>query len=605
MFGPDVRTKLRRLVREVDPFAMALAVGSFALPGAFAASHALASPEIDRDRAVLRVLGGAATGELRALDAIFARPFLLLPFGEPATRAAWAAATATAAFGFASYRIGIHLGHRLDGERTEGSPRLLAFVAFLASLLASFATITQLEGSVCGGATLGALLALAPIWVWLETAPGPARALRTALTLGLAATYEPLVGAFAFALLVPSLASRTSAVALRSPRTLFAIALGLGAAALPPLAAFARRRASPELVLPGGLLAHPVSESYQLGTRVPWTTALRELGLVAPVLAAVGVVATLHRERRLGVGLALATLIGFGAIRAGATAEPTHAAAVVVAAVGSAALLAGAGTYELLRRVVGARIPFARFSAALLALLFAAIAARSADDASLAVDARAKAPTTAWERVFAAHFGAGSVVLVPRRDAYEHVLGARARGLLAHDVHVVPTFDTAGPAAIAALRVEPKLAGVLRDVALDGVPGEYALSELAAVRDVFLFYDPSFSRTVARHCVASGLGLRFSVEPRGASDRRAARESGAGDLASLSESLATFSDLRATTVGLLRLRAIAAAAADDREELAWTLADVRKLSPKDDLATRVAPPKPKVEPTALKANARR
>lgn len=574
------------------------------LPGVFAARHALAAPDLDRDRAVLRVLGGAATGVFRALDSIVARPVLMLPLSTPAVRAAWVSAAMLALFCVALFRLGLAVGRRIDAKSEPDALRTI--VALVGALLAGFATVSQMEASVCGGASLGAFLAVAPAWAWVDGRPGAARTLRTALLFGLAATYEPLVGAVATALLLPLVASARQIASLRHPRFAFALSAGICVAALPPLMALLRRRVAPELELPGGIFAHPVAESYQLGTKNPWPLVLRELGVVAIAFAAVGAGFTVFRDRRLGAGLVLAAAVGFGGVRLGAAASEEHAAAAVLAALGVASVLTAAGMYALVSRVSSARIPFARASATLLVLFDLAIVTRSADDASLALAIRNGAPTEAWERSFAGGFSPAAVVLVPRRDVYEHALAARARGHLDHSVVLVPLFDAGGSAAIAALRVEPKLSGILRDIALEGAPSEYALSELATAREVDVVFDRTWSRSVARHFVPAGLSLRFSIEPRGASDRRAAREAGLADLQSLSTTVKDHAELRAATVSLLRLRAIGAAIAEDREATTLALADVRLVAPKDDLATRVAPPPPalaKAEP--LQAHPRR
>lgn len=586
-----MRSRASQAARTFEAVAAALAA---LLPGAFAARHALASPDLDRDRAVLRVLGGAATGVFRSLDSIVARPVLLLPLATPAIRAAWVSAAMLALFCVALFRIALAVGRRIDDKPEPDALRTL--VALVGALLAGFATVSQMEASVCGGASLGAFLTVAPAWAWVDGRPGAARTLRTALLFGLAATYEPLVCGVAAGLLLPLVASPRQIASLRHPRFAFALSAGICVAALPPLMALLRRRVAPELELPGGIFAHPIAESYQIGTRNPWPLVSRELGMVAVAFAAVGAAFTILRARRLGIGLVVATALGFAAVRLGAAAGEEHAAAAVLGAIGTASVLTAAGMYALTARVSAARVPFARASATLLVLFDLAIVARSADDATLALAVRNGAPTDAWERSFAGGFSPGAIVLVPRRDVYEHALAARTRGALDRTVLLVPLFDAGGSAAISALRAEPKLSGVLRDIALEGAPSEYALSELATAREVDVVFDPAWSRSVARHFVPAGLSLRFSIEPRGASDRRAARESGLADLQSLATTVKDHGDLRAATVMLLRLRAIGAAIADDREATTLALADVRLVAPKDDLATRVAPPPPKVEP---------
>lgn len=140
-----------------------------------------------------------------------------------------------------------------------------------------------------------------------------------------------------------------------------------------------------------------------------------------------------------------------------------------------------------------------------------------------------------------------------------------------------------------ALAHEAKLVPFWRDIELEGEPGEWSLSSLAAGRPLAVSYDPKWGRELARHLVPLGLVTRFAPEPRGASDRRRALDDLLPQRARLLEAIAKPRDpelLDATTI-LLRARAIALAASGDRDLLGRGLEDLFAFSPGDRIATEI------------------
>jgi len=69
---------------------------------------------------------------------------------------------------------------------------------------------------------------------------------------------------------------------------------------------------------------------------------------------------------------------------------------------------------------------------------------------------------------------------------------------------------------------EPALSLLLRDVAMDGTPGELAISRLADSRPLYGEMDPSWNAKIAAHLAPDGLWLRVHAQPQGLSDRKLA-----------------------------------------------------------------------------------
>lgn len=554
-------------------------------PALFAVLHRLAVPDAAHDLAVLRAVGGGYTGLLRALDTVLAWPLLLVPAGTPAHRAALAAVVATGAFGLCLFVLVRGVVRASMPDATRLGPLL----GLASSLVATLGTSVQLEGTVAGGAVLGALLAVAPMVAFVTGPDQGARRVRTAFLLGLAASYEPGLGLMGLAFVAAhALASRTWKVSLREGGVL--VLAGLSGLAplllplsrlrsLPELAASVSRFASP-LGEPG-LGHHPSVRAYFFG----------ELGVVALAFAALGVFALLRERasRPVGLGLTLAAALGVGLVALGAPAGPTRYASATLATVGLASVLAGSGMLALARFVQNTRVPFAGASAAMILLLELAIPARGADDASLALASRRKNAEAGvrWATFAFDGLPPESAVLVLDPALFHRALALRAQGAWRGNLLLVPLFDVGGPAAGPALVKEPRLGSLYRDMALYGAPEEYSLSQLSAVRPVVGSFDVHWDRRLARHLVAVGLFNRYSIEPRGSSDRRLARDERAVDLAERSREAANDPELRQVTATMLRARAIAAGAMGEREWIARTLDDLRVVAPDDDVAARL------------------
>ena len=154
------------------------------------------------------------------------------------------------------------------------------------------------------------------------------------------------------------------------------------------------------------------------------------------------------------------------------------------------------------------------------------------------------------------------------------------------DLLVVPTFAMPSRATDRALKAEPKLAPLYRDIALGSTPEELSLATLATDRPLLAGFDPRWDRGLARHFVPVGLTTRFEPEPRGVSDRRRGLDAftpGKDRLVRVAIAKRD-ADLASATATLLRGRAIGMAACGERDVLSRALDDLRPFAPDDAVA---------------------
>jgi hypothetical protein len=154
------------------------------------------------------------------------------------------------------------------------------------------------------------------------------------------------------------------------------------------------------------------------------------------------------------------------------------------------------------------------------------------------------------------------------------------------DLLVVPTFALPSRVTDRALKAEPRLAPLYRDVALGDTPEELSLAQLASQRPLLSGFDPRWDRNLARHFVPVGLTSRFEPEPRGSSERRRALDvfDASKDRLVRVAIAKRDPDLATVTASLLRRRAIGVAACGERDVLARALDDLRPFAPDDSVA---------------------
>ena len=541
----------------------------------------------------MRVVGLGWGGIFRALDVIVAAPLVLAPVGTRALRAGLASALVTGACGALAFLIARRLAHAV--RPTAGSSSLVSAVSGVAALSAVLAPAWQVEASAPGGTVVGALLVLLSLVLAhvpvadaspVEDEKGDLPAL--AFVLGLAASYEPLVFAAALAAASPwaQWAVRTRGLDRRA--LVFATpAFALGLLPLALGAALSRR--VPEIAVSA---VKPFASSIGAHAGPSVTVgafALAEIGTLILVAAAGGGVlsALVPAARRSVASLLGVIAVGAIGIVFRVPVGPSHVAAVVLAATVAVHALAAIALVSAVIAISTARVPFAHASAALVVVLELVLPVRAADETLSRRDARAPRAAGIWTEAAWGAAPPAAVVLVSAPMTMLRIAAARATGEMRADLLVVPTFAMPSRATDRALKAEPKLAPLYRDIALGSTPEELSLTTLATDRPLLAGFDPRWDRGLARHFVPVGLTTRFEPEPRGASDRRRGLEAftPAKDRLVRVAVARRDADLASATATLLRGRAIGMAACGERDVLSRALDDLRPFAPDDAVAS--------------------
>ena len=560
------------------------------VPAALGASGAASAAPASHDEAVVRVVGLGWTGVFRALDAVVAAPFMLAPIGTRALRAGLASALVAGACGALTFLIARRLARAV--RPAAGSRHLITAVSGVAALSAVLAPAWQVEAAAPGGTVVGALLVLAA----LALAQGRGAAEKSdvgelpalAFVLGLSASYEPLVLAAAFVAVLPWLERAVRARSLdRGALVHAAPAFALGLLPLALGGVLVRR--VPEIAV-SAVKPFASSIGAQAGPHVAvGAFALAEIGTLILVAGAAGAVlgALVPAARRWLASLLGVIAVGGVGIMLRVPASPTHIAAVILAATAAVHVLAAVALASAVIAISTARVPFAQASVALVVVLELVLPVRAADETLSRRDTRAPRASTIWNEVAWGAAPAAAVVLVSDPVTMRRVAAARATGEMRADLLVVPTFSMPSRATDRALKAEPKLAPLYRDIALGSTPEELSLATLATDRPLLAGFDPRWDRGLARHFVPVGLTTRFEPEPRGASDRRRALEAftpGKERLVRVAVAKRD-ADLASATATLLRGRAIGMAACGERDVLSRALDDLRPFAPDDAVAS--------------------
>jgi len=554
------------------------------VPAALGASGAMSSAPASHDEAVVRAVGVGWTGVFRALDVIVAAPLMLVPIGTRALRAGLASALVAGACGAIAFVIARRLAHAV--RPASSSPRLVSAVAAVAVLSAVLAPVWQIEAAAPGGAVVGALIVM--VAVALAGAGARVTATAIAFVAGIAASYEPLVFLAVIAAVAPWIEQAWRGRSI-DRRAGIDAALGFGLGLLPLGLGIALSRRTPEIAVSA---ARPFASS--IGERAGahasiGAFAATEIGTLMLVAAAAGavLVGLVPAARRALASLLCVIAVGLVGISLGAASGPSHVASVVLAATCAVHVLAAVALVAAVIAISKLRVPFAEASAALVVVLELVLPVRAADETLSRRETRASHAASVWTEVAWGPAPPAAVVLVSDPVTMRRIAASRATGEMRADLLVVPTFALPSRASDRALKAEPKLAPLYRDIALGSTPEELSLATLATQRPLLAGFDPRWDRGLARHFVPVGLTTRFEPEPRGSSDRRRGLDAFTPGKERLIRVAVARRDpeLAAATAALLRGRAIGMAACGERDVLSRALDDLRPFAPDDAVAS--------------------
>jgi hypothetical protein len=557
-------------------------------PAGLAATRVQNVPDAARDDATLRLLA-LEPRAWRALDGLLAHLLAALPLGTRVARASLGATLAVAVAGAVAFGL-----VRALLDACAETRRLGAVVAAVSVLLPLVGLAWQSEGSAIGGASAGAVLVLLPLAMLAARGDGTAAWTAGSFCLGLAVSYDPLVGgcalagvaAFAAVSALGERSLRASSMAAwkaGGPRAAAAFVAGL----TPLVVACARVRATGAAVLAS--LAAPWPDPGVASLHAsPWAVLQSDTGPLTLLLAAGGLVlgSVSVRARPITAGLCAVALAGMASGWVHARAGTDQATAPRLAALVAVSGLAGVAMQALVRAVARANVPFARATATMVLLLVIVLPVEAADDALARV--RNDRATEAWDDAAWGELPPGAVLLLTDRRARGRALAARARGALRDDVSVV-VGSAPGPSGRRVLASDPLLLPLWRDLEIFGAPAEASLTALAAARPVVMTYEPGWGRGIAVHLVPEGLFDRFETEARGASDRKVALAEFATRRDRLKGWIRTSAELEAITARMLRARALLLATLDARDPalVGKAVEDLQTFAPADPVGTQI------------------
>jgi hypothetical protein len=515
-----------------------------------------------------------------------------LPVGGRWLRAAWATSFALALCSRLVYGFALRLL-----EKSGHTPVLAPALALAAALTAVLSPTFQLEGTVVGGGVIGALVALATLAVRERL---PSRDVRSSVLIGAlvaltAAESHAAALALAMALVVRALSRRERPdLVLWLSGIAGALAVGLFFGAFVFLRSIAPNA---WLDLGFGLGQSSLAASDVARERLTALGSwLADVGLIPLALSAFGFATALVRpslRRPVAPLLALVLVdLALPAAKLGALVADPFAPArlLALAALGIGAALGVQSAVLALFRV---RVPFARPAAVLLVAFDFTLVFVGSEASAQATERRASKANEVWtDEGFSglpprALLLARSEALAYRLWAAQLVRGERP------DVVVVPvSLLERGALRRRLLAAEPALSPLLRDIALSGRPGEYALSTLADARPLFVELDSTWDERLSEHVVPEAFWLRFHPNPVGRSDRTLAVERAGGrfDRVVSAVNPGEGGDAEATrnvVIASLRQRALFLSARRDRETTGATLDRLVKLAPNDEVAAKL------------------
>jgi hypothetical protein len=251
------------------------------------------------------------------------------------------------------------------------------------------------------------------------------------------------------------------------------------------------------------------------------------LGLFALAAAGVGAaLALLQRKLRAALAPA-ATLVAFDLLVPSAVPDALTVSGRVaphLLALSVLVVVAAIGVHALVSGLARLRFPGARPSAALLVAFALAASWAGAEDSMRLVGSRNPRAAEVWTDEALATLPPRALVVVRSEPLAFRLWAAHAIGGRS-DVLVVP-LPLLGRGTLAAdlLELEPKLALLIRELSISGVPSEQALTELADARPLFIDVDPAWDRRLLEHLLPGPFFCRFAPHALGRSDRKLALE---------------------------------------------------------------------------------
>ena len=186
-------------------------------------------------------------------------------------------------------------------------------------------------------------------------------------------------------------------------------------------------------------------------------------------------------------------------------------------------LLATLAAQTLALTLLRAGVSYLGASVVVIVTLYAMLVAVHADDADYAAEGRTLRGNSVFTQEAFWMLPRRSLLLLRHRELAYRAWATRLAEGMRSDVLVI-TADRLqrSPDANRLLALEPAMAPMIREMVIRGRPTEYALSQLADVRPLFVELEPTWDIRLREHVGARGLWSEFHSQSLGRSDRYAA-----------------------------------------------------------------------------------
>lgn len=498
-----------------DGLAAALGWAVLGISAAVVLPRVSAVPQWRADRAVVGALGFLPVSGEGPLSQVLTQLLALLPLGGRLLRSGLVSAVGLV--------IATRLVYGLGGgllARNARSPVLGPMLAALAALTATSCPSWQIEGTIAGGATVAAALALGCFSLAQGAKVGDVRpycGLGALVTLtwfenraaGLAA-----VSATGMGLLLAGHPVSRRCLHWAIGGSLPVLLIG----ALPLLL----RSQGWVGVSPSELAADQAWEPVRVRA---WHAWVEELGFVPLLAAASGVAWGLSRGRtRAMMGALVIWVAADAAIPAGSTPwAPGPLVPLRLLATAALLVAVALAVQTVAIAIPRSGIPLARTARVLVVVLFSTLVFVTGESSRYDVARHEAEATEVYTEEALRGLPPRAVVLLSHGPILWRLWGTTVLRGDRPDLLVIPLAGLSRAAlARELLAAEPQLAGALRDVAIAGRLSELSLSTLADARPLFVEVDPSWDRRLLDHLVPGTLWTEFSAHALGHSDRRQA-----------------------------------------------------------------------------------
>ncbi len=560
-------------------------LAAIAVPAVVALGRVSVAPMWRSDLPVLKGLGLVPVGGPSTLTTIAMQAVSMVPLGPLSFRLAVVSALALAACAWLLQS----LARRVLDAHVPGS-LLNGPLASIAALTAALGPTMQGEATVGGGATVELFASLVVLHAWYRHDTLRLRRwVGCALLLGLLVSESFVAaGTVVVALAGAALSTRQ----WPRGREWIAVAAGLSISgalctlpwALRPIAPHAWLRLGWSLTSDG--LAAIDTEAVRTTAIAAWRG---EVGTISLGIGALGIVVGLLRKRTRGVMVPMALLIAADLVFPATTGSVLTTdvwVALRMLAIGAVALSVALGVQAAAATLQDMAIPMAKPASALLVMFNLTLVAVTSEAAAFTVDRTEVRGASVWADEGIERLAPNAVVLARSHAVVWRVLAERLLSGSRPDVVLVPfPLVTLGSVAGMVLQAEPKAALLLRDMAIDGAPGEHAVSRMADSRPVYVEFDPRWDARVASHLAPQALWLRLFPQPLGKSDRKLSfGESTTSFERVLAAARATDPPDRATIAVLmatLRGQAVSCGMARDKDAMKMVLDRMDTVDPED------------------------